>query len=413
MTVEVTTGVEGDTLCLAAGDGESLGFLEAYDLASLPDPATLTFLPGPSTIESLHFAAFVTDGGAVRGRAARALVPPEGLSRATLAVRHCAEGAPGGFGARAGGSFAALAAPPRMVSFDFDGDGDDELAAMAADQTMVVLRAIDAEAGSRRATELVTDGLLAASGDVDGDCRLDLVAAAGAGALVVVGDGGRSLPPIGPGALGAAIGSVRRSGERGVVLVGASGIDLVTFPGSGAAIAHLADGVRSYVATGRLDGDDLADILASGPTGTVLFLGGTTPRPVSTLPVDVAAGSGPVALGDVDGDGRADVIVAAGPMLYFAIGDGAGGFRATLGATLDADVVRLESGDLDGNCTDDVVALTTSGRTVALSAAGGAVADLGAPPGASVDVALLDADGDGTTELALLGGGGGITLWRP
>ena len=49
VSVAVTVGVEGDTLCLLAGDGDSLAFVAAYAVATLPDPATLTFVPGPAS----------------------------------------------------------------------------------------------------------------------------------------------------------------------------------------------------------------------------------------------------------------------------------------------------------------------------------------------------------------------------
>lgn len=413
VTAVVTIGVEGDTLCLAAGDGETLGFVSAYDVAGLPDPATLTFLPGPASSVSLHLVAFVTEGGALRGRAAVALAVPDGLTEATLAVRRCTPGAPGGFGARPGGGFAVLAASPRMVGADLDGDGADELLAVAADSSLAVLRAVDPAAGSRRETELVTDGHVAAIGDLDGDCRIDLVATSSLGALLVYGPTGRTPPPVGPVVLAAAVGSVRAPGERAVVLASDTGLDLVTFPGSGTAVTHVATGVFSHVTLGRLDGDAILDVLAAGPAGAVVFLGGAPFTPLSTLPIEVAGGGGPVALADVDADGALDAIVVTGADLNVALGDGAGGFTSTLTATLDADVARIEAGDLDGNCTDDVVGITTSGRPFALTGAGGALADLGAPTTASIDVALLDADGDGTTELALLGAGGRITLWRP
>jgi hypothetical protein len=164
-----------------------------------------------------------------------------------------------------------------------------------------------------------------ALGDLDGDGKVDIVAANtgvddwwSVGVLRGKGDGTFAAEaefPSGIGPNSVALGDLNKDGKLDVVLADSTAGGWVTvLLGNGD--GTLADGVEynvgdsaGAVMLGDLDGDHNLDIVATGE-GVILLLGkgdGTFP----TTPLVYAARSSSLALGDVNGDGRPDVVVAA------------------------------------------------------------------------------------------------------
>jgi hypothetical protein len=420
--VRIEGELAGEFLCVVAHGAGSIVFAQAYPVATLPSGEhSLTFVAGARVADELAISARILGAGAIlAGASTRVRFAARGTVDQVLAPRRCHPGGPSGRRVHAVGQFAPLAAPPRLLGTDFDGDGRDELLAIGADGSLQVLDADGRTASSRRETELRALGaVLAATGDLDGDCRHEVVAAGSLGALVVIGSDGRSPSPVGGIAHDVAIGMAAEHGTPALAMVGPSGIELS--PWDEDAPRTLERGAFAHVVAGDLTGDGVADLVASGDGGTIVLLGvpGSLPRrQEGALPAAVARATGPIALGDLDGDGALDLASASGAAIRIAInrGDGlledrTGGAPATVGDT----VVRLALVDLDGDCADEIVALDASGRITVIgrNARGMLAARTDVPSDSVLDVTPVDADGDGARELAMLDASAGVRLWRP
>jgi hypothetical protein len=306
-----------------------------------------------------------------------------------------------------------------MLAADFDGDGREELLAIAADGALHVLDADARDGGSRRATELLApDGVLVASGDLDGDCHLEIVAAAPTGALVVVGLDGRSQSPIGAMTTDAAIGVRAENRNRGVALAGPEGLAITPWDEDAPRI--IASGVWSRVRAADLTADGRDDLVVSGEAGTHVFvaLADGWRDQAGALSAAMSSSTGPFAIGDLDGDGSLDIASVSGATLLVGLNRGDGLLEDRSGAmpiVLGADAARIALGDLDGDCADEIVVLDTTGAlaVVTRDARGAWELRTDAPDDEWEDVAVLDADGDGSMEVALLDATGAVTLWRP
>ena len=175
-------------------------------------------------------------------------------------------------------------------------------------------------------------------------------------------------------------------------------------------------GVR--VATGDVNGDGIADIIAgTGPgapanvrvfdgiTGTQLsgIVGSIAPFGVSKAGVFVAAG-------DVNGDGNADIIVGRGrgPARVNTFGGDDGALLSTF-VSFDGSVttgVRVAAGDVTGDGLADIITTTAPGIPTIFSVYSGADDSLvttGVPFSTTyiggANVAAADLDGDGRAEM--------------
>lgn len=406
----------GDALCVLGGDGRSLTFVERYAVDALPDPASLTFVAGSATRREVVIGAHLLNGGRSTGtgHVAVSLDGPGTLER-SMQVNVCRRGAPTGLGVTPSGTFATLSSTSRLFATDFDGDGREELLGIATDGALAMLEAEDPLAGSRRVTELVTEGgRLVASGDYDGDCRIDLLAAATSGLLRVNGSDGSSPAPLSPAnaADAAILELVAGTGPR---LAVASPVGVFLLDPSDGAMETLSEDPSTFVVALDLDGDGRDDLVSGGVgSATRVFFGGLASyREADGSGVGPLAETlGPGVLGDFDGDGLEDValIEAAGVrVLSFASGDldvlpVEGTFAA---------IDRISAGDLDGDCIADLVVLEAGAVRFLHGAASGLEERAGPAISGTLDLVVADVDGDGAREVALLGGGGRVNLWRP
>lgn len=271
----------------------------------------------------------------------------------------------------------------------------------------------------------VRPGLSAvATGDVDGDGRLDVLAVNSSNdrLKILLGRGDETfirqpdvLTDVGPRAL--ALGDLNGDGRLDVVTANRSGQSLSILLGDGDAhfartdlplghgptdmlLADLnADGHPDVVATDELD-RSLAVLLGDGaglfPTTFTLPLGD---RP------------GAVTVGDWNGDGKVDValLLPTTQRLMLLLGDGSGHFAAPTYVNLSSAGADVATNDLnqDGRA-DLIVTLPDEGKTVIyFGLSGGRFAlpqtiRVGERP---MSLALQDADGDGRVDILVANAG--------
>lgn len=282
-----------------------------------------------------------------------------------------------------------------------------------------------------------------AAGDLNGDGRLDLVAA-------VVGE--RSV-------------AVRLQGTDGWTtsdplrlpvephLVALADLDrdrrldvLATAHDSGSVWAWLGDGTGRFspavgspfmafdrerphnhgLAVGDVDGDGDPDVVVTDQealAATVLIAEGAVLKVTPGSPIALGGQPYPPALGDVDGDGRLDLVapLVGGDALALLRGDGQGGFEPFPGSPRRMELARpygVALGDLDGNGSLDVVAshddtdrisILLTGDAGALRPAPGSPLSLGRRVGPRM--ALADMNRDGHLDL-IAAGSGLVVVWH-
>jgi hypothetical protein len=233
-------------------------------------------------------------------------------------------------------------------------------------------------AGARSVPLAGANPLAVALGDLDGDGKLDLVAAnSGGGVAVARGDGRGSFGPptlvdLGVALVANAVALADMDGDGRLDLVSAAfvpggtvnvvgvmhGAGDGTF---GPPTAFTVGGQPSGLAIADFDGDGLLDVVSadSDDDEVTVMLGRPVLGPARSFP----AGSGPtsVAAGDFDGDGRIDLVVAdsTSSSAGWLRGNGNGTFAAvqTLPTALHPQSVAV--GDFDGDGHLDFV---TAGR---------------------------------------------------
>lgn len=229
----------------------------------------------------------------------------------------------------------------RVATGDVTGDGNPDLVVAAGPGGGPAVQVYDGQTGAVVASFFAFDptfagGVHVATGDVDGDGQAEIIA--GAGSL-----GGPAVSVFDASGLRLASFFAYASDFRGGVRVAAGDIDgdgtaeIITAPGQGGGphvrTFHLAGGSAQpvgsflafdpgftggvYVAAGDVNGDGLAEVIASpgsggGPLVGVFTVGG---QPLSSFFAYDSSfrGGVRVAAADLSGDGIAEIITGAGP----------------------------------------------------------------------------------------------------
>ncbi len=283
-----------------------------------------------------------------------------------------------------------------------------------------------------------------ATGDINGDGKVDLVAAnEGSGNVMVrFGNGSGAFPTAlqlfvtTPSSIAVAdfngdghvdIATTSRSNNRLTVWLnlggGAFGPPVQTTVGSS----------PSGIAMGDLNGDGRTDLVTSnGGSSTITFLpgNGAGAFPTATS-VSIARGSGAfgIVTADFNGDGKRDVATAnrGSANISVLIGNGIGGFAAAVLYPAGSEPNNIATGDFNGDGKPDLVTanLASNNLTVRINNGLGAfptavTLSAGAQPG-FVSIADLDDDGhadivaanQASNNLSAFRGGGNGTFAAP
>jgi hypothetical protein len=222
-----------------------------------------------------------------------------------------------------------------VATGDVNGDGVPDVITGAAPGSPPRIVITNGKNGATIGSRLVfppsyTGGVTVAAGDVNGDGRADVIVgqASGGGHVKVYKDDGTALlasvTPFGPsftGGVTVAAGDVDGDGRADLVVGMASGGNQVKIYKDASSVllesflpfgASFTGGVT--VATGDVNGDGEADVIAGSATGgsKVKVFNGASASVLATLqPFGASSGGVTVAAGDVNSDGKADVIVGA------------------------------------------------------------------------------------------------------
>jgi hypothetical protein len=319
---------------------------------------------------------------------------------------------------------------------DFDGDGARDLAVIHGDGTITKMAGNGLGAFERRFQLRVpttkTPRALAV-GDLNQDGLSDLVVAYTDSSQLAVVLSDRTAPGTfftaadpqvialagGPSAL--AVGDLDGDGRLDVVAALEQADAVAVLPGDGAgglgaAVVSEAGNAPMALAVGRFDADGVLDVvLVHYPDGEVFATGSLSVlrgdgagglATVATVPTGLDPVS--VATGDLDGDGALDAAVAnaGGHDVTVRLGNGAGGWGAALTVPLAASPRAIAAADLDGDKRLDLATADGTAHTFSIvlrTPQGGFAAPRSFASGGvePVDVSAGDWNRDGRPDLVL------------
>lgn len=277
--------------------------------------------------------------------------------------------------------------------------------------------------------------LALAAADLDGDCRPEVIIATDQAAPAVWRDDGsglyRTLGNIG-GTISRAIATGDVNGDGKVDVVVAGGSEAHVWLGDGSGKFHELDGALAQ-APGDATALALADLDGDGNLDLVVGQGSTTAAAALVYLNDKSGGghftlvegalpplpmrATTIATGDVDGDGSIDLVFAqlgGAVRLYLNRGDAYLDDRSypLLPDAVAADVPSLLLVDVDGDCLLDLVVARAGAAPLLWLNQGGGMMTAGATLSGSAATSLAadDVDGDGDLDLVLFTTGNSLQL---
>lgn len=423
------------------------GAVETWSVGQLPEALAFGDVDGDSRLDVVVALAGEAALAVLRGAGPRRLAGPErvavgrrptavttadldGDGRAEIVVVDGVDDdlrvvAYGPQGLVAGPAIAVGAGPAGVVAGDFSGDGVADVAVTLEVEGVARLFLGTGAGGLRAGPELYAGAgptrALAADLDDDGALDLALVDALVDEAAVVFGDGAGGVRetlrwpvPAGPRDLS------MRTGSEGHELIILSEIQAgITRIPLAAPERRTTTPGRNWaaLATGDVDGDGAAEVVAGGQVATAVLRDGPGFGFVPWFERRGPGLSGPLVAHDVDGDGWLDVVMydPEGQEIVTLRGE-EGGFSGPLRSPGPDRVDGLVTADVDGDGTVDVV---TWQRPVQMAdeavmpgrvwSARGVAAQFAAAttfvlPGDPLRVLAFDEDGDGRSELMAMQG---------
>jgi hypothetical protein len=310
----------------------------------------------------------------------------------------------------------AFAGVTGMVADDFSGDTRADLAIASADGLVHVLVSTGRDFQPSAAQVLEAGTLTAASGDVTGDNKPDLlVASSGGNKVYVLSDTGSGLMlsssfDTGTGPSGIALGDYNGDGAVDAVVPNATSGNLTIARGNGsgtfsASTINVTLGAPTGIARIDLDGNTLMDFVVSESTLMEVtrvigqpsgFSTATTGQPdfshgvavgdfngdmhsdialsgigdvvvafgpalTNHMTPTITAPSGPILAADIDHDGHPDLLVGTAGGVVLVRGIGNGDFVGAVDFLRGMRTTALASGDFDGNGALDVAIAADDG----------------------------------------------------
>ena len=266
-----------------------------------------------------------------------------------------------------------------------------------------------------------------ASSDFDGDGDADLALATMVGLSVLLGNGDGSFSPpvlLLPGASIMDVAAADLDGDGASDLIAADLNDQVAVllgRGDGTFSSPL-DAPTGYrpaaLAMADLDGDGLLDAIATtDQSGLAVLLGKGDGTFQNATHVRAGRYSwfNSIACADLNEDGAPDVAMVDNGLgsggIYVLFGDGSGGFQGQDYVDIPSYAFGVAIADVDADGSNDLVAATASGVSIALSTGTGTFQTPVLYPSREVDRALAtDMDGDGVLDLVATGAGVAVEL---
>ncbi|HZQ54219.1 MAG TPA: FG-GAP-like repeat-containing protein [Bryobacteraceae bacterium] len=320
--------------------------------------------------------------------------------------------------------------PFSVVVGDFNGDGKPDIATAnncanlsacgSAGNVTILLNDGRGNFFAAPAFSSSVDAVAIASGDFNGDGRLDLAIADSCinrssctptGAVtILLGDGTGSFSPVSspivddqPSSI--AVGDFNGDGNLDLGVGGQSGtVTILLGDGTGQFSAASSFRGGDSIAVGDFNEDGNLDLIA----GSTLLLGDGAGNFIATYNTGAQAG----AVGDFNGDGHLDIAATSSGSVLILLGDGKGNFVQTASVPVGLNPGQVTIGDVNGDGRLDLVvanqAASESNYTVGSASVllGDGTGNFGLASSPSVtfgarSVALGDFDGDGKLDMAV------------